>query len=465
MVGKYHIQVASLEGMAIPILDAVLAQCGGHSASPSGPHQPRLLIFDEIGKMELFSQSFVQRICAVLSSPDAQLHVLGTLALRGPGLISDSKRLPHVEVIEIDRSNRDCAAADLSGRLAALLGKPRGAGTKESALPEESLPAVASEAPAPSLSLARPVPFATFDFPEPGRFSAVYLSDPPGNFASLNAGDYELYVGGAAINKAFADALQACGQETRRFEALHAVLLRSKAAHEPGCLAWLQAEELEDEALLDNLAAFCGLLPRGRLMEQLRPVGLVSIAVFRAGHRPCDNERNVAMVYTIGPHCGNKRTRIKRDVDNLSVSNFLVVIESVGDAVGSAVAQYNARALLDSALPRIEVLRVCLLSGGVYKHPEAAKVEVATALVRGLLARLGDRTGRPEPPLTLDFAYDEDVFRRAWRDLGLPEADPGARPTEARPASAASARARGLGGKDGGQGGQRRWAPKAKLTG
>merc|ERR1719343_386000 len=65
-------------------------------------------------------------------------------------------------------------------------------------------------------------------------------------------------------------------------------------------------------------------------------------------------------------------------------------------------------------LPRIEILRCCLLSGGVYKHREASKVDVAESLIRGLLkANIGNE-------FTLDFAYDEDVFFEAWKKLGLP---------------------------------------------
>ena len=47
-----------------------------------------------------------------------------------------------------------------------------------------------------------------FDVPD-REFSSVYLKSPEGNFASLNAGDYELYVGGLAINKAFGEAVHA----------------------------------------------------------------------------------------------------------------------------------------------------------------------------------------------------------------------------------------------------------------
>ena len=57
-----------------------------------------VFVFDEIGKMELFSKDFVARMRRLLKSPDPNLHVLGTVAIGGPGFISQSKRLPGVEV-------------------------------------------------------------------------------------------------------------------------------------------------------------------------------------------------------------------------------------------------------------------------------------------------------------------------------------------------------------------------------
>lgn len=66
-------------------------------------------------------------------------------------------------------------------------------------------------------------------------------------------------------------------------------------------------------------------------------------------------------------------------------------------------------------LQPIQMMRVCLVSGGVYKHPLASKVDVATALIRGLLLDL-------PPPLrgdaaNLDFVFDDDAFQQAWLRL------------------------------------------------
>ena len=55
---------------------------------------------------------------------------------------------------------------------------------------------------------------------------------------------------------------------------------------------------------------------------------------------------------------------------------------------------------------------MCLVSGGVYKHPGASKVEVAKALLTGLLS-----PDSPEAPC-LELAYDEDAFAEAFRGMG-----------------------------------------------
>lgn len=470
--GKYHVQLEELEKFTFPILDAILESNGNGSSG-----HPRVFVFDEIGKMELCSDGFVNRIRKLLSSTDPDLHVLGTVALEGGGFVQQSKSIPGVEVLEISAATRNAKAAEVSARVLAACGLAAAeapvpaaaaaiAGTTE---PPGTAASSSSAAPAAASSQAR----LRFDQPPPGKFSAVYLNDPEANLASVNAGDYLLYVGGAAINWAFRDALMACGQNPRdKYEVLHKKLLGDAGAN-PGQLQWVRPGDVEDWALQDTLA-FCGMVPKGEHMVALRPVGLVSIAVFPAGRRPCGSNRNVAMVYVVGPNCGEVKKKARRNSDRMTKAEFLEVLEVIGATITSAIAQYNAeadagpsegsapvsivrridpedgkeRTLQEAeefyrgkytpaqvkqywqaacrpakrsatervALPRIDILRMCLLSGGVYKHPEAGKVEVAKALIRGLLQPAGQ-----SGPI-LDFAFDEDCFRLAWEELGSGEA-------------------------------------------
>ena len=113
-------QVDDFERFTLPVLDRVLSgQAGGKDT---------VFIFDEIGKMELFSKDFVARVRRLLESPDPRLHVLGTVAINGPGFISQSKRLPGVEVVEISVQNRDEKVGELAARFEEACNRPDGAG-------------------------------------------------------------------------------------------------------------------------------------------------------------------------------------------------------------------------------------------------------------------------------------------------------------------------------------------------
>lgn len=63
-----------------------------------------LIVIDEIGKMELFSNLFRRLVRDVLSS-DKQ--VLATIALGGDGFISQIKQRQDVRLFEVTRDNRD----------------------------------------------------------------------------------------------------------------------------------------------------------------------------------------------------------------------------------------------------------------------------------------------------------------------------------------------------------------------
>jgi len=64
----------------------------------------RLVVIDEIGKMECFSRKFKELTAELLSS---ERPVVATVALRGAGLISSVKARPDALLIEITRDNRN----------------------------------------------------------------------------------------------------------------------------------------------------------------------------------------------------------------------------------------------------------------------------------------------------------------------------------------------------------------------
>jgi nucleoside-triphosphatase len=89
-VGRYGVDVSAV--------DRIVA----HSLEPTHPHE--LVIIDEIGKMECFSEHFVVAVRRLLGSPHT---LLATVALHGGVLIAEVKRHPEVELWQIKPANRD----------------------------------------------------------------------------------------------------------------------------------------------------------------------------------------------------------------------------------------------------------------------------------------------------------------------------------------------------------------------
>jgi len=89
-VGQYGVNLADLDRIAVP------------SLRPDDP--AALVIVDEIGQMECFSQKFRQAVVDLL---DSDSDVLGSIALKGGSFIQSIKARPGVEVIAVTPANRD----------------------------------------------------------------------------------------------------------------------------------------------------------------------------------------------------------------------------------------------------------------------------------------------------------------------------------------------------------------------
>jgi nucleoside-triphosphatase len=100
-LGKYHVNVAALEGIGVrAIREAVAA---GH-----------LVVIDEIGPMEYRSDRFCEAVIAAL---DANAPVLATNHRRSTPFIDSITSRDDVTVIEVTYANRD----DLPGQIAGML--------------------------------------------------------------------------------------------------------------------------------------------------------------------------------------------------------------------------------------------------------------------------------------------------------------------------------------------------------
>lgn len=99
-VGRYTVNIEDIERVAVPAM------------APKSPSD--LIVVDEVGKMECFSQAFRKSLLAVL---DAANIVLGTIAGRGTDFIESIKGRSDVTILQINLQNRD----ELPEKLAAML--------------------------------------------------------------------------------------------------------------------------------------------------------------------------------------------------------------------------------------------------------------------------------------------------------------------------------------------------------
>jgi nucleoside-triphosphatase len=74
-------------------------------------HMPsRLIVIDEIGKMECLSRRFTDDVIALLSSPKM---LISTIALKGEGFIRQVKDRPDCRLVMVTRENRNSLVNDL----------------------------------------------------------------------------------------------------------------------------------------------------------------------------------------------------------------------------------------------------------------------------------------------------------------------------------------------------------------
>lgn len=95
-VGKYKVDVEGFEDFLETI--------------PFFHPETRLILIDEIGKMECFSEKFKKILIGVL---DSEKQVIATVALKGTGLIEEVRKRPDVKLLELTHSNRESLLTEL----------------------------------------------------------------------------------------------------------------------------------------------------------------------------------------------------------------------------------------------------------------------------------------------------------------------------------------------------------------
>jgi nucleoside-triphosphatase len=87
-VGKYGVNIQDINSIAVPSMDL----------------NSEIIIIDEIGKMECFSELFVGKIFEVLNS---NRNVLATIKEKGDEIIDEIKSRRDVKILNITFKNRD----------------------------------------------------------------------------------------------------------------------------------------------------------------------------------------------------------------------------------------------------------------------------------------------------------------------------------------------------------------------
>jgi nucleoside-triphosphatase len=95
-VGKYKVDVKGFQAFlgSIPFLN----------------RSTRLIVIDEIGKMECFSDQFKNLLKEIL---DSEKWVVATIALKGSAFIEEVKRRHDIALFEITKSNRNLLLSDI----------------------------------------------------------------------------------------------------------------------------------------------------------------------------------------------------------------------------------------------------------------------------------------------------------------------------------------------------------------
>ena len=105
-VGKYGVNCEDLERVGVRAIDEAL-KCS------------RLIVMDEIGRMELCSPGFQEAVGRALDSP---VPVLGTVQDRANAFLDSVRARPDVEVMRVNTGNRECLVPVLRDRMLELVG-------------------------------------------------------------------------------------------------------------------------------------------------------------------------------------------------------------------------------------------------------------------------------------------------------------------------------------------------------
>jgi len=104
-VGKYGVNIEDIDSLAVSAI--IPAQ------------RKQVIVIDEIGKMECFSDLFKKTLIQVLDSPNC---VIGSIALKGGSFIQGIKNRDDVTVSSVTPETRDSLVEEILGSISKLTG-------------------------------------------------------------------------------------------------------------------------------------------------------------------------------------------------------------------------------------------------------------------------------------------------------------------------------------------------------
>jgi nucleoside-triphosphatase len=102
-IRRYGVSIENIEQLAVPAIE---------------PQRDAIIILDEIGKMECFSERFREAVLLALDSPNI---VVGTITLGGNDFIHGIKEREDLEIAEVTAENRNSLPQKIQERIKTLL--------------------------------------------------------------------------------------------------------------------------------------------------------------------------------------------------------------------------------------------------------------------------------------------------------------------------------------------------------
>ncbi|PKU43277.1 cancer-related nucleoside-triphosphatase [Limosa lapponica baueri] len=104
-VGQYVVDLVSFEQLVLPML---------RNVNPGSDAEKKICVIDEIGKMELFSQAFIQAVRQTLTGSGTM--VLGTIPIpkgKPLDLVEEIRSRKDVKVFNVSKENRNSILQDI----------------------------------------------------------------------------------------------------------------------------------------------------------------------------------------------------------------------------------------------------------------------------------------------------------------------------------------------------------------